>query len=200
MNNIINIKYFNEKKRLVIFGLLMLLTLISSFYLLKQAYSSYQSNVKLNSNIDKAIYLLDTNTMNFNLDSDGIIPSDSPYVYKFSVSNFNDSDHSDVDLIYDIVLTTTTNLPITYELYRNENYDDEAATNILTVSKISKDIDGAWYNVFTPSSSFSFNYDKYSTDIYSLVIKFPKNYSLDLTYVNVIDNIEIAINSKQIIE
>ena len=66
--------------------------------------------------------------MSFNIETDGIVPSSTPYTYRFSVSNFNQNNMSDVDINYSINIRTTTNLPITLELYRNQL--PENGTNI----------------------------------------------------------------------
>ena len=44
---------------------------------------------KLNANIERALYIFNQEKMDFNIDFNQIIPSDEPYVYKFSISNFN---------------------------------------------------------------------------------------------------------------
>ena len=126
-----NISYFEEKKRFLIVILVMFFLIVLAIKLFQIAYASYQSQAKLNANIEKALYILEEGGLEFNIDLDKIEPSTEPYIYKFSISNFNAKRHSDVDIEYQINITTTTNLPLTYELYRNENYDDENATNLL---------------------------------------------------------------------
>ena len=141
-----NISYFEEKKRFLIVILVMFILIVVAIKLLQIAYASYESQAKLNANIDKALYILKTGGMNFNIDLDKIEPSSKPYIYKFSISNFDGNRQSDVDIEYQMNITTTTNLPLTYELYRNENYDDENATNLFENMKTKQDVDCAWYN------------------------------------------------------
>ena len=129
----------------------------------------------------------------------GIIPSDDPYTYNFSVSNYNEQKDSDVDISYHIRIRTTTNLPLIIELYRNEEYDDVGATNILLSADDVRDADGACYHVYDSSADYNLYYANETTDIYSLVIYFPETYSADETYANMIDNIEITLESKQMI-
>ena len=117
-------KYYEEKRRFLLFVFLLFSLLFLAGYLFQVAYARYEVNTKLNANIKRALYILGTDNLSFNLEPDGIVPSDNPYVYKFSVSNFNEKNDTDVDIYYSVSVKTTTNLPINIKLYRNENYDD----------------------------------------------------------------------------
>lgn len=194
-----NINYFEEKKRFLLFSLFLLLILYLSFKLFGVAYASYETKAKLNASIDRAIYLIDNEGMSFNIDPEQIIPSDDPYVYKFSISNFNATTRSDIDLLYELRVTTTTNLPLTFELYRNENYDDATAVNLFSSPRVAQDEDGAWYNIYEPSGVYEMLYAEKVTDIYTLVINFPKVYSSNVVYADSIENIEVMIKSKQMV-
>ena len=194
-----NVNYFEEKKRFLLFSLFLLLILYLSFKLFGVAYASYETKAKLNASIDRAIYLIDNEGMSFNIDPEQIIPSDDPYVYKFSISNFNATTRSDIDLLYELRVTTTTNLPLTFELYRNENYDDATAVNLFSSPRVAQDEDGAWYNIYEPSGVYEMLYAEEVTDIYTLVINFPKVYSSNVVYADSIENIEVMIKSKQMV-
>ena len=190
-------KYYEEKRRFLLFVFLLFLILFLAGYLFQVAYARYEVNTKLNSNIKKALYILGTDNLSFNLESDGIVPSDNPYVYKFSVSNFNEKNDTDVDIYYNVSVKTTTNLPINIKLYRNENYDDNSSTNIFGGSSLVQDADGAWYNLYKNNEKYEMYYKDKTTDVYTLVINFPKEYAKDTTYENYIESIEVDINSKQ---
>ena len=176
----------------LLFSLLFL-----AVYLFQVAYARYEVNTKLNANIKRALYILGTDNLSFNLEPDGIVPSDNPYVYKFSVSNFNEKNDTDVDIYYNVSVKTTTNLPINIKLYRNENYDDNNSTNIFGGSSLVQDVDGAWYNLYKNNEKYEMYYKDKTTDVYTLVINFPKEYAKDTTYENYIESIEVDINSKQ---
>lgn len=190
-------KYYEEKRRFLLFVFLLFLILFLAGYLFQVAYARYEVNTKLNSNIKKALYILGTDNLSFNLEPDGIVPSDNPYVYKFSVSNFNEKNDTDVDIYYNVSVKTTTNLPINIKLYRNENYDDNNSTNIFGGSRLVQDVDGAWYNLYKNNEKYEMYYKDKTTDVYTLVINFPKEYAKDTTYENYIESIEVDINSKQ---
>lgn len=203
MTNILNkfnmIKYKSEKQRLLYFGMCLIVILMLASYLFTVAYSRYEVRTKILANIDKALYIFGTDDIGFNLEPNGIVPSDNPYVYKFSVSNFNDKHVSDVDLKYSIKVKTTTNLPISIGLYRNEVYDSSGATNILPVPNIVQDEDGAWYRYYNMDDSYEMNYKDRVTDVYTMVIYFPEKYKENSTYADYLESIEVSLESNQII-
>ena len=66
--------------------------------------------------------------------------------------------------------------------------------------RIVQDSDGAWYNIYEPEGTYEMYYEDQITDIYTLVINFPKAYSSNAIYADSIENIEVMIKSKQITE
>lgn len=193
------IPYFNEKRRFLVFVLFVVFLLFASYYLLRVAYARYEFRSKLVSNIDKALYIFKSDEIRFNLDPTGIIPSNDPYTYRFSVSNFTETHDSDVDLSYHVTVRTTTNLPITVQLYRNELPTDAGAVNLLTNCQDLQDEDDAWYHVYTINNTYPMYYANQTTDYFTLVINFPLTYASDTTYVNSIENIEITLASEQMV-
>jgi len=172
----------------------VLVLLIGTFFV--YSYALYESNATLNANIDKAIYLLKDEKLSFNIDSDGIVPSTTPYTYKFSVQNYEDSKEGDFNLDYYIKVKTTTNLPITIELYRNEEYST-SATNIIPSFELTQDTDGAWYREYDDTPTYQFNYNTKRKDVYTLVVKYPEIYRSYEQYAGVPENITIGIYSTQ---
>lgn len=195
-----NISYYEEKKRFLVVVVVLFLLIIVAVKLFQVAYASYESSAKLNANINKAIYILEEDGIDFNIDLNKIEPSDKPYVYKFSISNYKGNRHSQVDIEYKIDLKTTTNLPLTYELYRNENYDDANATDLFNEATVIQDVDGAWYNNLEGKEKYLFPYTENKTDIYTLVVRFPKEYKSNIEYADNIENIEVEVKSNQVTE
>lgn len=191
------IRQYKLKFILLILFIVLLLTLFLLF--IKKSFSSYVSDSDMMLNIDHALYIFEEEKINFNIDTDGIVPSDEPYVYTFTLSNYNSSERSDVDISYTIELLATTNLPLRFELYRNESYLEEDATNIISVNELVQDEDASWYRSMKVDDSFKFYYSVDSIDTYYLLIYFPKSYSSTMDYEGVMDNIEIKIESEQII-
>ena len=200
MNNVINKLFGNyvvEKKKFLLFAFLLIALLFLSFFLLRAAYARYLVDAKINADIDRALYIIGEEKMSFNIETDGIVPSSTPYTYRFSVSNFNQNNMSDVDINYSINIRTTTNLPITLELYRNQL--PENGTNIFNSPITKRDADGAWYRVYKTNGTYDFYYATRKTDVYTLVINFPLIYANDTTYSNYLESIEVNIESKQIV-
>lgn len=199
MKKLKNIPYSDEKIRFLLFGVSLFLILFLARYLLGLAYSRYEVSTKITANIDKALYIFEDEELSFNLEPDGIIPSNDPYVYRFSVSNFMTGKHSDVDLSYKVMVRTTTNLPITVSLYRNELHTDSGAVNLFQGSTDVQDEDDAWYHLYETATEFEMDYVDDATDIFTMVISFPASYAADVTYADYLESIEVILESKQII-
>lgn len=189
-----NIKYREEKKRLVVVGVFLILILFIAFGLLSKAYASYQSNVKLNANIDQALYIFGGERLSFNIEPSKIVPSATPYSYKFSVSNFDANKQSDVNIEYTISVRTTTNLPIQLSLFRNGTTD-----NLLSNVSFETDDDGSWYKVYKITDKFNMSYEDKVTDVYTFKVFFPPEYSKNEVYADAIENIEIILKSAQVV-
>ena len=194
-NKIIESLGIEKTKKILKVSLLLLFFIFLGFFF-AQSYAKYESNAKLSANIDKAIYLLKDEKMTFNIDPDAIVPSDTPYIYKFSVSNYNGNIEGDLNIKYYIQLKTTTNLPISVKLLRNEEYSD-SATNIAQVYELKQDEDGAWYKLYSKTPDYEFQYNVKKKDVYMLVVEYPEIYKTYTNYAGVPENIEVAIYSEQ---
>ena len=102
----------------------------------------------------------------------------------------------DMNIKYYVQLKTTTNLPITVKLYRNQEYSS-SATNIAQGYELVQDEDGAWYKLYTQSPYYEFQYNVRTQDTYVLVVDYPEVYKSYLEYTGVPENIEVAIYSEQ---
>lgn len=194
-DNLIN-KFGVEKLKKITKVLLVFVFILLLGVFFAQSYARYESSVKLNSNIDKAIYLLKDEKLTFNIDPEAIVPSDTPYTYRFTVANHNGNIEGDMNLKYYVQLKTTTNLPITVKLYRNQEYSP-SATNIAQGFELVQDEDGAWYKLYTKSPDYEFQYNVQAQDTYILVVEYPLIYKTYLEYAGVPENIEVAIYSEQ---
>lgn len=159
--------------------------------------SKYESNVVANFKNDVAIYLLETSFKEVDIDIPDLIPSLEPYIYNFTISNNDGENISEVNLEYDLYIKTTTNLPLNYKLYLNEDYEDPNATNIFESEELITDEYGTYYRKVGIPTRY-FYYDEPSTDKYTLVIEFPIEYNNSI-YENCIESIELIVDSKQVI-
>ena len=190
-----NIKYKEQKLRLIGFGCALLFILFLSGFLFSISLASYQSQTRLRANIDKALYIFNREKMSFNIDSEKIVPSNDPFVYKFSISNYRDDKESDFDIIYNLKIKTTTNLPLDFKMYKNTDLNN----NILSGAEILRDSDGSYYKVYSVNENVLMEYKDKVTDVYTLSIDFPKIYAEDLTYSDAIEAIEVIIESNQVV-
>ncbi len=195
----INISLFEEKRRFLLFVVVLFLLLFLAYYLLGIAYARYEVQSQIYANIDKALYIFKGEDVAFNLDPDGIVPRDEPYVYRFSVSNYDGTTYSDVDLSYTVSIRTTTNLPISVQLYRNELPSTSGATNILGAAREVQDEDNAWYRVYDVSGEYQMLFENQVMDVYTMVITFPAIYSNNPIYADYLENIEVSLKSKQMV-
>ena len=172
---------------------LCLLIVARIFVLVLSKYESVSSSY---ANVDIAFYLLkeDYKTMTTNLGT--LIPQNDAYIYTFSIGNQEGTQIADVDLEYELQLRTTTNLPLTYELYMNQSYTDQGATNIIKENTVNLDEDGTYFRTMT-TDKITLKYTEGKTNLYQLVVYFPENYNQE-NYQDIIELIEINVNGQQV--
>ena len=160
--------------------------------------SKYESISNSYANVDIAFYLLkeDFQTMTLNLAS--ILPQNNAYTFEFSIGNQAGDEIAEVDIEYELTLRTTTNLPLTYELYMNEVYTDEGATNIIKENVVAQDEYGTYFRTMT-TEKITLPYKEGKTNLYQLVVYFPEDYAQE-KYHDIIELLEINVNAMQVTE
>lgn len=155
--------------------------------------SKYESEAKSTANVDIAFYLFkeDYKTMTLNLAS--IFPQKDAYIYDFSVGNVEGEKTAEVDLVYDLTIRTTTNLPLTFELYQKT---EDGNINAIQSNIIEKDEDGTYFRIITTNTEDLY-YKQPKTNLYELIFYFPENYNTT-NYQNIIEMLEINVNSHQV--
>ena len=184
--SMINKKKFLSINRITITLLIIFILLV----ILKSTYASFETNSSGNALSKVAFYILNTKTETENLKISNIKPDGKDNNYLITVSNFNDTKISDVDLEYSLEIRTTTNIPVTYKLYLNDSSD-----NIMSTKELVKDTDNTYFYKYK-SILQSFTHQVKKTDTYKLVINFPSNYN-DEVYQSMIDDVEISVNARQ---
>lgn len=192
---------FSKRKFLLISKInVLIIVLLILIKIMPVTLSKYESSGigKMNSNI--AFYLLSADYLTEKIKLSDLTPSDSPYVYTFTVGNKKDSKTSEVDIEYVLSIVTTTNLPLRYELYENSNYLDNDAVNLITSSNtvVEKDIDGTYFQTFTFNKEELY-FSNPTTNTYTLLVYFDKSNN-DFKYQDVVEGVRIIVDSKQIIE
>ena len=204
MNKIIgNIKnsftMTDEKRRFLLFAFVLILALFTAFYLLRLAYARYETNAKLKADVQKALYIFEDEKLQFNLNTEGIIPSSVPYTYKFSVSNFKDSKTSEIDIEYTVTVKTTTNLPINVQIFKLDA-SANPGPNLVSGAVVKQDEDGSYYRVYKVPTTYEMLFANKVTDYYQIEITFPEVYKDSMTYENAIENVDVILESKQMID
>ena len=176
---------------------IILLLLIKSIPITLSRYDS-EAIGKTSTNI--AFYLLKPDYVTNNIKLTSLTPSDTPYIYTFSISNYDAVSTSEVDLEYILKIVTTTNLPLTYKLYQNEDYTSNTSTNLVTNNNttIEQDDDDTYFKNITLSKEEMY-YSTPKTNNYTLLIYYTRE-SANAKYQNTIESIRIIIDSNQIVD
>lgn len=186
----------NRRKSIIIAKLLVnVLCIILILILLERTFAKYKTEVTSQTEIQAAFYLLNDEYQSTNIKLDSLEPRDNEYVYTFSISNNKSNARTETSLEYELNIITTTNLPLSYKLYKNEDY--KTGTNIITSDDILPDEHGTYFRTIKTEKEV-FTHTKNETNIYTLVIKFPKQYN-KVEYQDIIELITIEINSNQLI-
>ena len=93
------------------------------------------------------------------------------------------------------MVKTTTNMPFVYKLYKVNG------TNLEDVSlneRVITDEDGMYFRIIE-TGDYEFGFEEKTIDLYQLYIYYPEEYST-YEYQNIVENISITIDSKQILE
>ena len=184
------------KRRVYVKLVILLLCLIIVIRMFTLVLSKYESETNSNTNVDIAFYLLKEDYKKMTLNLDSLFPQNDAYVYTFTIGNQEGDKTAEIDLVYDLTIRTTTNLPLTYELYKNQNYTDKGASNIIKTNNIEQDEYGTYFRIITTETE-NLYYEEPKTNTYQLVIHFPENYNTT-NYQNIIEALEINVNSHQV--
>ena len=189
-----------KKKEFVILLVAIVVVTISMFFALFRTFSSYQTIVTGDINSNIAFYLTKADYQVQQIFLSSLTPREAPYVYNFSVANRDGNKTSDVDIEYVLKVVATTNLPLRFKLYMNDNYTDNNATDLVTNENTTIEYDE--YNTIFKTITLSKENLLYSTpktNNYTLLIYYDSNNN-DAKYQDTIESIRIVTDSRQIIE
>ena len=111
-----------KKNSVIIKIFIFIILIVLIITLIMNVMARYESQGESIGEIEIAMYILNDDYQSMNLKLDSMIPRIQPYVHNFSIANYNETERTDVKLEYTLKIRTTTNLPLTYELYLNEMY------------------------------------------------------------------------------
>ena len=176
--------------------LLFFMTILVIFGSLDLTNARYETETNINMEPKLAFFITNVESQTGQIQLDGMIPSNTPYVYRFDVSNFYKNKKANVDLKYEIEIVTTTNIPLTYKVYKG----NELNNNIISDDYYEQDSNGVYYRHLKIDNISYFNHDQKRTDIYSLTVEFKEEYkNLYKEYAGVIELVDIKVNAEQVI-
>lgn len=188
MFNVKKIIKFNRFSFLVI----ILLLLIG---LVPLTFSKFETEKNGDIVIPHAIYVLEDTKISQTIRLPEIIPSNNQYLYYFSINNFNEDRRTEVNLKYDLWIRTTTNIPLTFDLFKGQSVNNN--TSILTSNQVLADNDGTYFRIMQTSTEY-FNINQNQTNNYVLLVTFPPGYNTS-EYQDLFEMIEINIESQQVL-
>lgn len=217
-------KYLRERKAIRfkrrIKLLVCVLILIILHRIIFSSYSLYESEANSNLDVDVAFFVLENENLGQLITLDDLAPGDTTSC-SFSIANFRTEEYVDetdgqtkekevvaeTDIKYKLTIRTTTNLPLEYKLYINDNpvENSSAVDQINGGAVINQDEYNTYFNKLIEYEN-TFSYKTATTDTYILEVKFPKGKTatseeyLDYTYQNIIDAIEISVEAEQVVD
>ena len=188
---------FNKKtlKRSLLFSLIVMLLIITiAAFDLTQA--RYETATEVRIEPDLAFFIVDVESQTGQIKLESMLPSTTPYLYTFNVSNFKDTKKANVDLKYSIEIITTTNMPLNYKVYKGTDMTNNKVSNDYFVT----DENGMYYRHLVIDDISYFNYNQKQTDVYTLWVEYPIEYkAYPKEYAGIIDLVDIKINAEQVV-
>ena len=193
-------KIFDKERFFFIFKIILILGIIVFIYnIVGPSFSKYSSETDVDVSANVAFFIRDVGTYEESIALEGLVPSSDKFYYTFYVRNYNDENRSKVTLDYTISFETTTNLPLSYRVVRNETFNSANYTNIITSSNIIQNSDGVYFNHMDTNVNSRFNYYEDSMDSYVLEVTFPEMYKNDPNaYQGKIELFSVIVNATQV--
>lgn len=189
------------RKSLVI--LLLIAIIIGAIILIRNTLARYETTATSEKDVDVALWVVDNSFKSDRLLIEDIYPADTSYDYTFTVSNYETSEdgltitkRAETDLTYDLVITTTTNLPLEYEIQKN-------GVTCTKTEQLITDDDGTYYREIkleTDKNNLTMTQGTDTIDTYVLKVTFPKSNNTNLEYADLIEYVKIDLTARQIIK
>ncbi len=197
------VKNFLERfdtQRFIFVGkiILILLACVIIFNLVDRTNTRYESEANVSAEASVAFFVIDQGTYEGSISLTGLEPSTNPFYYTFYVRNYDENGYrTDVNLTYDIKVETTTNLPLTYEIIRNQSFSG-SYTNLLTGFTTRQDDNDVYYKTSNILGTYNFGHASNQVDQYTIKVNFPISYKDYPEYQGSIELFSIIINATQV--
>ena len=162
-------------------------------------YSRLETNGKVVVNPNVAFYFVGVESQTKTMRLESIVPREEPYLYFFNISNYDEISQkkANVSLTYRVTFITTTNLPLTYELYE---YGDNSHTNLITNSEVIEDDNGVYYLTMNTGIVKNLPYTNRTTHSFVLSVKLPERYKdYPDELAGVLELLEVKVDSEQVV-
>lgn len=198
-----------DKKRLIksLIILALLIIIIFAIVQIRKTLARYETTATTERDVDVAFWVVDNDFKSDRILIEDIFPRTTPFEYTFTVSNFSGTKSAETDLEYEFVITTTTNLPLSYEIIKkNATEDPEDDKTCTKVEQLKTDADGTYYREIKlqtdPNTNKIFTMDSESdiTDTFVMKVSFPQEYNANEQYADLMEDIKIDLTARQIIE
>lgn len=181
----------NKKKlkRLAYISSVLIMVLVCLVFF-PSTLSRYSSIGEGSAKVNIAFSLLNVDDLSEYIMLDKIKPDDDYQQYTFSVKNYDEEGNRiDVNMVYNIVLTTTTNIPVTFQ-FLDENGDVLEASLETIVDGY-----GTYFNKLS-TEDFNVSYDKNSETTFTIKYNLSTDYKSE-EYQDLAELIKIEVNAHQ---
>lgn len=182
-------------KSLIIIALIIII--IFAIVQIRQTLARYETVAQGEGDVDVAFWVVDNDVKTGRIILEDLYPREEPFEYTFTISNFNEyGKRAETDLEYDILITTSTYLPLSYEVTRN-------GMTCINEGQLYIDVDDTYYRVIrleTDTNNFTMDCDNDQTDTFTIKVTFPEEYSSNPEYADLIEDIKIELSARQIID
>ena len=180
-------------KSLIIISLIIIIITVS--IQIRKTLARYETTTSSEKDVDVAFWIVDNDFKSDRILIEDIYPSAVPYEYTFSVSNFSDTKNAETDLEYEILITTTTNLPLSYTITR----EGVTCTKTETLENINGTINRKIL-LETDANNLFIEHENDTTDDFVLKVTFPQSYSANPEYADLMEDIKIDLTARQRID
>ena len=217
-------KYLRERKAIRIKRrikfLLILAISIMVYRTFFGSYSLFESEATSTASIDVAFFVMEDKYENETIVLEDMEPGDVQYI-KFSVANYLEAENegeddivSETDMSYKLKIRTTTNLPLKYELYRNQSLNQSNLVNVLDddyseaiysdaydtyFQRLVLDNESADLKLEGITDSGDFDKDDPVKITYILKIELPAA-NKEIEYQDRMECVEISVDARQILD
>lgn len=170
---------------------LLICLILFSFMFIRLTYSVFHTDSNGTVSNKIAFYVLEARTQTQSIKIGNLSPDGQDFSYDIEVANYTSGKVSEVDLEYSLIIVTTTNIPVTYKLYKNDG-----TTNIIGTKEIIQDSNMMYFFRYSPQVG-SFTHGSVERDKYTLVVNFPASFNKE-KYQDLIEAIEITVDANQV--